>query len=284
MKYVTLNNGVKMPMVGFGVFEIPKEKTTECVFNAIEVGYRMIDTAQAYYNEQEVGDGIKKAMMEFGLNREDIFITTKVWVTEFGYDKTKASVEESLRKLQVEYIDLVLIHQCLSDYYGAYRALEDLYDEGKIKAIGISNFSAERMADIATFNRVVPAVNQIETHLFWQQYYLHEWCNKYNIQHEAWGPLAQHRLKEVIENPFVREIAENHEKTPAQVALRHHIQRGIVVIPKSLHKERMKQNIEIFDFELTDSEMEKLKSLDENKSMWAEYDDPMIVQYAMAEE
>lgn len=284
MKYVTLNNGVKMPMVGFGVFEIPKEKTAECVFNAIEVGYRMIDTAQAYYNEQEVGDGIKKAMGEFGLNREDIFITTKVWVTEFGYDKTKASVEESLRKLQVEYIDLVLIHQCLSDYYGAYRALEDLYDEGKIKAIGISNFSAERMADIATFNRVVPAVNQIETHLFWQQYYLHEWCNKYNIQHEAWGPLAQHRLKEVIENPLVKEIAANHRKTPAQVALRHHIQRGIVVVPKSLHKERMKQNIEIFDFELTDSEMEKLKSLDENKSMWAEYDDPMIVQYAMAEE
>ncbi len=284
MKYVTLNNGVKMPMVGFGVFEIPKEKTAECVFNAIEVGYRMIDTAQAYYNEQEVGDGIKKAMREFGLNREDIFITTKVWVTEFGYDKTKASVEESLRKLQVEYIDLVLIHQCLSDYYGAYRALEDLYDEGKIKAIGISNFSAERMADIATFNRVVPAVNQIETHLFWQQYYLHEWCNKYNIQHEAWGPLAQHRLEEAIENPLVKEIAANHGKTPAQVALRHHFQRGIVVIPKSLHKERMKQNIEIFDFELTDSEMEKLKSLDENKSMWAEYDDPMIVQYAMAEE
>lgn len=284
MEYVTLNNGIKMPMVGFGVFEIPKEKTAECVFNAIEVGYRMIDTAQAYYNEQEVGDGIKKAIREFGLNREDIFITTKVWVTEFGYDKTKASVEESLRKLQVEYIDLVLIHQCLSDYYGAYRALEDLYDEGKIKAIGISNFSAERMADIATFNRVVPAVNQIETHLFWQQYYLHEWCNKYKIQHEAWGPLAQHRLKEVIENPLVREIAKNHGKTPAQVALRQHIQRGIVVIPKSLHKERMKQNIEIFDFELTDSEMEKLKSLDENKSMWAEYDDPMIVQYAMSEE
>ena len=185
MEYVTLNNGIKMPMVGFGVFEIPKEMTAECVFNAIEAGYRMIDTAQAYYNEQEVGDGIKKAIREFGLNREDIFITTKVWVTEFGYDKTRASVEESLRKLQVEYIDLVLIHQCLSDYYGAYRALEDLYDEGKIKAIGISNFSAERMADIATFNRIVPAVNQIETHLFWQQYYLHEWCNKYNIQHEA---------------------------------------------------------------------------------------------------
>ncbi len=284
MEYVKLNNGIKMPMVGFGVFEISAEQAAQCVFDAIECGYRLIDTAQAYYNEAEVGEGIQNAIQKLGIKREDIFLTTKVWVTEFGYEKTKTSVEESLRKLKTDYLDLVLIHQCLSDYYGAYRALEDLYDEGKIRAIGISNFSAERMADIATFNRIVPAVNQIETHLFWQQYYLHEWCNKYNIQHEAWGPLAQHRLKEVIENPLVKEIAENHGKTPAQVALRQHIQRGIVVIPKSLHKERMKQNIEIFDFELTDSEMEKLKSLDENKSMWAEYDDPMIVQYAMAEE
>ncbi len=284
MEYVKLNNGIKMPMVGFGVFEISAEQAAQCVFDAIECGYRLIDTAQAYYNEAEVGEGIQNAIQKLGIKREDIFLTTKVWVTEFGYEKTKTSVEESLRKLKTDYLDLVLIHQCLSDYYGAYRALEDLYDEGKIRAIGISNFSAERMADIATFNRIVPAVNQIETHLFWQQYYLHEWCNKYNIQHEAWGPLAQHRLKELIENPLVKEIAENHGKTPAQVALRQHIQRGIVVIPKSLHKERMKQNIEIFDFELTDSEMEKLKSLDENKSMWAEYDDPMIVQYAMAEE
>ena len=193
-------------------------------------------------------------------------------------------MEEALRKLQTDYLDLVLIHQCLSDYYGAYRALEDLYDEGKIRAIGISNFSAERMADIATFNRIVPAVNQVETHLFWQQYSLHEWMQKYNVQHEAWGPLAQHRLKEVLENPIVKQIADAHGKTPVQVALRQHIQRGIVVIPKSLHKERMKQNLDIFDFELTADEMERLKMLDENKSMWAEYYDPMIVQYAMAEE
>jgi 2,5-diketo-D-gluconate reductase A len=187
-------------------------------------------------------------------------------------------------KLKVDYIDLVLIHQCLSDYYGAYRALEDLYDEGKIKAIGISNFSAERMADIATFNRIVPAVNQVETHLFWQQYKLHEWMTKYNIQHEAWGPLAQHRLKEIIDNPIVKQIAKSHNKTPAQIALRQQVQRGIIVIPKSVHKDRMKQNLDIFDFKLTDKEMGQLKSLDENKSMWTEYDDPMIVQYAMAEE
>ena len=284
MEYVTLNNGVQMPMVGYGVFEIPAEWTAECVFDALKTGYRLIDTAQAYYNEKEVGDGIQRAIKELGIHREDIFLTTKVWVTEFGYEKTKASVAESLRKLQTDYLDLVLIHQCLSDYYGAYRALEDLYDEGKIRAIGISNFSAERMADIATFNRIVPAVNQVETHMFWQQYDLHEWMQKYNIQHEAWGPLAQHRLKEVLENPIVKQIADTHGKTPAQVALRQHIQRGIVVIPKSVHKERMKQNLDVFDFKLTDNEMEQLKTLDENKSMWAEYDDPMIVQYAMAEE
>ena len=284
MEYVTLNNGVQMPMVGYGVFEIPAEQTAGCVFDALESGYRLIDTAQAYYNEKEVGDGIQRTIKELGIRREDIFLTTKVWVTEFGYEKAKASVEESLRKLQTDYLDLVLIHQCLSDYYGAYRALEDLYDEGKIRAIGISNFSAERMADIATFNRIVPAVNQVETHLFWQQYDLHEWMAKYNIQHEAWGPLAQHRLKEILESPIVKQIADAHGKTPAQVALRQHVQRGIVAIPKSVHQERMKQNLDIFDFELTADEMEQLKTLDENKSMWAEYDDPMIVQYAMAEE
>lgn len=284
MEYVTLNNGIRMPMVGFGVFEIPAEKTAQCVFEAIECGYRLIDTAQAYYNEKEVGDGIQRAIRELNICREDIFLTTKVWVTEFGYAKTKASIEESLRKLQTGYLDLVLIHQCLSDYYGAYHALEGLYDEGKIKAIGISNFSAERMADIATFNRIVPAVNQVETHMFWQQYDLHKWMEKYHVQHEAWGPLAQHRLKEILENPIVKQIANAHGKTPVQIALRQHVQRGIVVIPKSIHKERMKQNLDIFDFELTADEMKQLKELDENKSMWAEYDDPMIVQYAMAEE
>ena len=281
MNYVTLNNGIQMPLVGYGVFEIPAEQTARCVFDALETDYRLIDTAQAYYNEKEVGDGIQRGIRELGIRREDIFLTTKVWVTEFGYEKTKASVEESLRKLQTDYLDLVLIHQCLSDYYGAYRALEDLYNEGKIRAIGISNFSAERMADIATFNRIIPAVNQVETHLFWQQYDLQEWMEKYNIQHEAWGPLAQHRLIEVLESPIVKRIASAHGKTPTQIALRQHVQRGIVVIPKSTHKERMKENLDIFDFELTADEMEQLKTLDENRSMWAEYDDPMIVQYAM---
>ncbi|WP_296913727.1 aldo/keto reductase [uncultured Megasphaera sp.] len=284
MEYVTLNNGVKMPMVGFGVFEIPQEETARCVYDALDVGYRLIDTAQAYYNEEQVGDGIQMAIQKLGIRREDIFLTTKVWVTEFGYEKTKASVLESMKKLQVDYLDLVLIHQCLSDYYGAYHALEDLYDEEKIRAIGISNFSAERMADIATFNRVVPAVNQVETHLLWQQYDLHDWMEKYHIQHEAWGPLAQHRMKEILVNPIVKKIAENHGKTPAQIALRQQVQRGIVVIPKSTHKDRMRQNLDVFDFTLTEAEMKELKTLDEKKSMWAAYDDPMIVQYAMSEE
>lgn len=282
MKYVTLNNGNKMPMVGFGVFEIPKEDTARCVYDALEVGYRLIDTAQAYYNEEQVGEGMQKAMQKLSIKREDIFITTKVWVTEFRYEKTKESVQESLKKMKTDYIDFVLIHQCLSDYYGAYQALEDLYDEGIIRAIGISNFSAERMADISTFNRVVPAVNQVETHLFWQQYYLHEWMKKYNIQHEAWGPLAQHRLNEIKKHPIVNQIAKKYEKTPAQIVLRQLVQRGIVIIPKSTHKERMKENLAIFDFDLTEEEMKRLKELDENKSMWAEYDDPMIVQYAMS--
>ncbi len=284
MEYVRLNNGVEMPMVGFGVFEIDPEQTAQCVYDALEVGYRLIDTAQAYHNEEQVGEGIGRAMRELGIVREDVFVTTKVWVTEFGYERTRASVEESLRKLRLDYLDLVLVHQCLSDYYGAWRALEDLYDEGKVRAIGVSNFSAERMADIATFNRVVPAVNQVETHLFFQQYSLHGWMEKYGVQHEAWGPLAQHRLGEILSSPVVCAIAEAHGKTPAQVALRQHVQRGIVVIPKSVHKERMRQNLDLFGFELTEDEMERLRSLDEDRSMWAEYDDPMIVQYAMAEE
>ena len=279
MEFVTLNNGVKMPLVGFGVFQIEDAAQCEqCVLDALDVGYRLIDTAQAYYNEEAVG----RALQKTSVPREEIFLTTKVWVTEFGYEKAKASVLESMRKLQVDYLDLVLIHQCLSDYYGAYHALEDLYAEGKIRAIGISNFSAERMADIATFNKVVPAVNQVETHLFWQQYKLHEWMEKYHIQHEAWGPLAQHRISEVINHPVLKEIAAAHGKTASQVALRATIQRGIVIIPKSVKKERMEENIDLFDFKLTEEEMVKIRAIDEDKSLWCAYDDPMIVEYAMS--
>lgn len=282
MEYVTLNNGIKMPLVGFGVFELDEKETEKCVLNAIEYGYRLFDTAQAYYNEENVGNAITKAIESGKVKREDLFITTKVWVTEFTYEKARKSILESLEKLQTDYIDLVLIHQCLSDYYSAYHAMEDLYKEGKIKAIGISNFSSERMHDIYAFSEVKPAVNQVETHLFFQQEELNGWMKKLNIQHEAWGPLAQHRIGDVINNPIVKEIAENHKKTPAQIALRYNVQRGIVVIPKAREIERMKQNIEIFDFELTTEENEKLKTLDENKSLWLEYDDPNIVEMAMS--
>ncbi len=282
MEYVTLNNGIKMPLVGFGVFELDEKETEKCVLNAIEYGYRLFDTAQAYYNEGNVGNAITKAIESGKVKREDLFITTKVWVTEFTYEKARKSILESLEKLQTDYIDLVLIHQCLSDYYSAYHAMEDLYKEGKIKAIGISNFSSERMHDIYAFSEVKPAVNQVETHLFFQQEELNGWMKKLNIQHEAWGPLAQHRIGDVINNPIVKEIAENHKKTPAQIALRYNVQRGIVVIPKAREIERMKQNIEIFDFELTTEENEKLKTLDENKSLWLEYDDPNIVEMAMS--
>lgn len=279
MKTVTLNNGIKMPIVGFGVFQIEDASQCEqCVLDALDVGYRLIDTAQAYYNEEAVGSALEKT----SIPREEIFLTTKVWVTEFGYEKTRASVLESMRKLKVDYIDLVLIHQCLSDYYGAYHALEDLYEEGKIKAIGISNFSAERMADVATFNKIVPAVNQVETHLFWQQHELHKWMEKYHIQHEAWGPLAQHRIGEIINNPIVRAIAQRYRKTPTQVALRYLVQREIVIIPKTTSKERMKENIDIFDFSLSSEDMENLKMIDEDKSLWCAYENPMIVEYAMS--
>ncbi|MGN0046983.1 MAG: aldo/keto reductase [Eggerthellaceae bacterium] len=278
MEFVKLNNGVEMPIVGYGVFQIEDAALCErCVRDALEVGYRLIDTAQAYYNEEAVGRGLRTS----GVPREEVFLTTKVWVTEFGYERARASVLESMRKLQVEYLDLVLIHQCLADYYGAYRALEDLYAEGKIRAIGVSNFSAERMADIATFSRVVPAVNQVETHLFWQQAELHEWMLRYGVQHEAWGPLAQHRVSEVAGHPVLREIAAAHGKTSTQVALRALVQRGIVVIPKTVSKERMAENIDLFDFRLTEEEMARIESVDEGKSLWCAYDDPMIVEYAM---
>lgn len=278
MKTVTLNNGIQMPIVGYGVFQLEGEQCEKCVLDALDVGYRLIDTAQAYYNETDVGRALRKS----GIPRKDIFLTTKIWVTEFSYEKARKSIEESMAKLQTDYLDLVLIHQCLSDYYAAWHVMEEMYAEGKIRAIGISNFSAERMVDLATFNKVVPAVNQVETHLFWQQHKLNEWMRKYNIQHEAWGPLAQHRIGDVIKHPVIQEIAKAHGKTASQIALRYNVQRGIVIIPKTANRSRMIENISLFDFELTDTEMLRIKELDEDKSLWAEYDDPNIVQYAMS--
>lgn len=279
MEYVTLNNGVKMPIVGFGVFMLQGEECENAVTEAIQSGYRLIDTAQAYYNEEAVGNAIAKS----GVARKELFITTKVWLTEHDYDKARASVLESMRKLQTDYLDLVLIHQALGNYYAAYHALEDLYKEGKLRAIGISNFSAERMADITEFTEVKPAVNQVETHPYFQQEFLHSWIQRLGIQHEAWGPLGECRLIQLLRTPLLIEIAKRHNKTVAQVMLRWNVQRGIVVIPKTSHVERMKENIDIFDFQLSDEEMKAITTLDEDRSLWLDYDDPYIVEMAMME-
>lgn len=276
MEYVTLNNGVKMPLVGYGVFMLSGDECEQCVTNAINTGYRLIDTAQAYYNEEAVG----KAIAKCGVPREDLFITTKVWLTEHTYDKARASVLESMRKLQTKYLDLVLIHQAIGNYYAAYQALEDLYKEGLLRAIGVSNFSAERMTDLVAFTDIKPAVNQVECHPYFQQEFLHRWTNKLGVQMEAWGPFGECRLVQLLRTPLLLHIAQRHRKSVAQVILRYNVQRGIVVIPKSAHVERMTENLDIFDFVLSDEDMKAIGTLDEERSLWLEYDDPNIIELA----
>ena len=274
MKYVTLNNGVQMPMLGYGVYQVTKDECARCVLDALKVGYRSIDTAQSYFNEEEVGN----ALIKSGIPREEIFLTTKVWIEHYGYDECRASVLESLRKLKTDYIDLCLLHQPFSDVYGAYRALEDLMAEGKIRAIGISNFYVDRMVDIASFARIKPAVNQIEIHPHHQQNEQLEWANKYGIQLEAWAPFGEGRGG-MFELPELKAIGEKYGKTPAQVMLRWHIQRGIVVIPKSTHIERMEENFNIFDFELTAEDMETIASLDKHQSSFFSHTNPNMVEW-----
>lgn len=275
MKNIKLNNGVEMPMLNFGVFQIPQEETKESVINALKVGYRGIDTAQSYFNEKEVGDGIK----ESGIPREEIFITTKIWIENYGYDKCKKSVEESLERLQTSYIDLVLLHQPFSDYYGAYRALEELYEEGKIKAIGVSNFYADRLADICLFERkVIPAVNQIETNPFNARYKDQEVAEKYGTHIMAWAPFGEGKNNMFI-NPILGEIGNKYGKSSAQVILRWLIQRGVIIACKSTHLERIKQNFEVFDFELTNEDMEKIKGLDTGDSLFFNHQDPNMVEW-----
>ena len=274
MKYVTLNNGVQMPMLGYGVYQVTKDECERCVLDALKVGYRSIDTAQSYFNEEEVGN----ALIKSGVPREEIFLTTKVWIEHYGYDECRASVLESLRKLKTDYLYLCLLHQPFSDVYGAYRALEDLMAEGKIRAIGISNFYVDRMVDIASFARVKPAVNQIEIHPHHQQNEQLEWANKYGIQLEAWAPFGEGRGG-MFELPELKAIGEKYGKTPAQVMLRWHIQRGIVVIPKSTHIERMEENFNIFDFELTAEDMEVIASLDKNQSSFFSHTNPNMVEW-----
>ncbi len=274
MQTVTLNNGIKMPQLGYGVYQVTKDECERCVTDALKVGYRLIDTAQSYFNEEEVGNAIAKS----GIPREEIFITTKVWIEHYGYDECKNSVLESMRKLKMDYLDLCLLHQPFGDVYGAYRALEDLYDEGKIRAIGISNFYPDRMVDIASFARIKPAVNQVEIHPYNQQTEAKIWHDKYKIQMEAWAPFGEGRGG-MFEIPTLKNIAEKHGKTVAQVILRWHLQRGIVVIPKSTHIERMEENFNVFDFELNDEEMTAIAALDKKQSSFFSHTDPSMVEW-----
>lgn len=274
MEYVTLNNGIKMPILGYGVYQVTKEECERCVLDALDAGYRLIDTAQSYFNEEEVGNAIVKS----GIPRNEIFLTTKVWIEHYGYEETIKSVEESLRKLKSDYLDLVLLHQPFSDVYGAYRALEELYKQGKIRAIGISNFYADRMVDLASFAKIKPMVNQMEIHIFNQQKELKEWADKYDIQLEAWGPFGEGR-KGTFDNEVIQEIASKYNKTTAQVMLRWQIQRGIVVIPKSVHKERMIENLNVFDFNLTNEDIQKIAGLDHNESSFFSHQDPNMVEW-----
>lgn len=274
MEQITLYNGVKMPIVGYGVYQVSKEECERCVMDALAVGYRAIDTAQSYFNEEQVGNAIAKS----GVPREDIFLTTKVWVEHYGYEEAKKSVLESMRKLQTEYLDLVLLHQPFSDYYGAYRALEDLYDEGKLRAIGVSNFYPDRLVDIASFSRVKPMVNQVETHPFNQQVEAKKWMNKYGVQMEAWAPFGEGRGG-LFENPVLVQIAQKYKKTTAQIILRWHIQRGVVVIPKSTHKTRMEENLNVFDFVLEPADMNRISELDKKQSSFFSHRDPAMVEW-----
>ena len=273
MEYVTLNNGVKMPMLGFGVFQIADADICEqAVYDALMTGYRLIDTAAVYGNEEAVGRAIKRS----GIPREELFITTKLWVQDAGYEKTKKAFETSLSNLQLDYLDLYLIHRPFGDYYGAWRAMEELYEAGKIRAIGLSNFGSDRLVDLVMNNKVVPAVNQVECHPFFQQKAAFALMEEYQIQPEAWAPFAEGQ-KNLFTKEMLSSIGKKYGKSAAQVVLRWNYQRGVVTIPKSIHKDRMEQNISIFDFSLTEEEMEKISTLDEGVTLFGANEDP---QYA----
>lgn len=274
MDYKTLSNGVKMPILGFGVYQVPDlDECERVVSDAISIGYRSIDTAQAYMNEEAVGNAIRKS----GNAREEFFITTKIWISNYGYEKAKASLDASLAKLQTDYIDLVLLHQPFGDYYGAYRAMEEYYKAGKIKAIGISNFAPDRVADLAIFADVTPMVNQVETHVFNQQSNARKTMDEYGVQIESWGPFAEGR-NDFFTNETLVAIGQKYQKSAAQVALRYLIQRDVIVIPKTVHKNRMEQNFDVFDFILTDDDMTEILKLDMGESQFFSHADPETVK------
>lgn len=275
MQTVKLNNGVEMPVLGFGVFQIPDfEECKRSVLNALQVGYRSLDTASAYQNEEAVGVAIK----ESGIDRKDIFVTTKLWIADTGYEKTLKAVNVSLKKLQLDYLDLYLIHQPFGDVHGSWRALEELYAQGKINAIGVSNFHPDRVMDLIVNNKIVPAVNQIETHPFYQRDEDQNFLTENGVQIESWAPFAEGR-NDLFKNEQLAAIGQKYNKSIAQVVLRWLTQRGVVVIPKSVNKERMIENLNVFDFELSPEELITIKTLDKNESLFFSHRDPQIIKW-----
>lgn len=277
MKTIKLNNGIEMPQIGYGVYQVSPDECERCVSDALKTGYRMIDTAQAYHNEEGVGRAVKSN----GINRSDIFIVSKVWISNYGYEKAKASIDESLRKLQTDYIDLMLLHQPFCDRYGAYRALEDAYREGKLRAIGVSNFYPDHFIDLASNVDIVPAVNQVETHVFNQQTEAQKIMEEFGTHIMSWGPLAEGR-NNLFSNETLTKTGNSHGKSVAQIALRWLIQRGVIIIPKSVHIERMKQNLDIFNFELSDEEMAEIATLDTGKSLFFDHHDAETTKLFMS--
>ena len=276
METVKLHNGVEMPILGYGVYQVTPEECERCVADALSVGYRSIDTAQAYFNEQQVGDAICKS----GIAREEIFLTTKVWITNAGEERAARSIDESLRKLQTDYVDLLLIHQPFGDYYGTWRAMEATYKAGKARAIGVSNFYPDRFIDLAEHVEIKPMVNQVDTHVFNQQRKAQEIMERYGTRIMSWGPFAEGR-NNLFTNPVLVGIGKKYGKSSAQVALRYLIQRDVIVIPKSTHIERMRQNMEVFDFALADDDMAAIAALDGGKSLFFSHYDPEFVNYLL---
>lgn len=277
MKTIKLNNGIEMPQIGYGVYQVSPDECERCVSDALKTGYRMIDTAQAYHNEEGVGRAVKNS----GINRSDIFIVSKVWISNYGYEKAKASIDDSLRKLQTDYIDLMLLHQPFCDRYGAYRALEDAYREGKLRAIGVSNFYPDHFIDLASNVDIMPAVNQVETHVFNQQTEAQKIMEEFGTHIMSWGPLAEGR-NNLFSNETLTKTGNRHGKSVAQIALRWLIQRGVIIIPKSVHIERMEQNLDIFDFELSDEEMAEIATLDTGKSLFFDHHDAETTKLFMS--
>ena len=276
MEYVTLTGGVKMPKLGYGVYQVSPDECERCVADALAVGYRSVDTAQAYFNEEGVGRAVKKS----GIPRSELFLTTKVWISNAGEKKAAASIDESLKKLDTDYIDLLLIHQPFGDYYGTYRAMEQAVKAGKVRAIGVSNFYPDRLIDLYNFCEIKPAVNQVETNVFFQQKQAHEVMKKLGVQHESWGPFAEGK-NGLFTNPVLKEIAAQKGKSVAQVALRYLMQSDVVVIPKSVKKERMAENLAVFDFTLSDADMAAVSALDTNASLFFSHYDPDTVEWFM---